>query len=468
MNQPEDASSKMAWLEEQLAKAQQMILELQKDNKEFHKENAQLRDENEKLRNELHQYKNVNTSSGNIPPYLKKSLEKLVEQPKDEQEKTPAENPRNERTGKIDRTEQHILLECPHCHGELSEKKRKQCRTITHLKAAETENVKHECSAYWCKTCKKEVVAKVRDALPNTKFDLQTAILTSYFFVDSNNSMGTIKSIFSDVFGLKISKATISNTFTRLKDYLGDEYDELEERIRKAKARNKDETSCRKNGKTLWAWVCATSEDVLYRIDRRRNINAAKKLPCSENSTDTCDGYKAYDRTKGRKQRCWSHGLRKAKTPEYGFRDEREIEAYKQLVGGLGKIFHDAKEDKKKRGVSVELRVAYEKRLLDHLQSIKWLGKNADTAMNYYMTYFDDWFTFLEFEEVEPTNNRAEQALRHLVIKRRVSQQFRSLAGMESYAMQLSLRTSAKQKGQNYMDYLSHVLDDKINVMGKS
>lgn len=467
MNQPTDASPKMAWLGEQLANAQQMILELQKDNKELRKENAQLREENEKLHRELHQYKNENRPSGSIPPYLKKSLAKLVEQPKEEQKKTPAENPRNERTGKIDKTEKHILLECPHCHGELSEKKRKQYRTIIHLKAPETESVRHECSAYWCKTCKKEVVAKVSNALPNSKFDLQTAILTSYFFVDSNNSMGTIKSVFSDVFGLKISKATISNTFARLKDYLGEEYKELEERIRKAKARNKDETSFRKNGKTLWAWVCATTEDVLYRIDKRRNITAARKLPCSEDSTDGCDGYRAYDHTEGRKQRCWSHGLRKAKTPEYGFRDEREIGAYKQLVAGLGEIYHDAKEDKKKLGVSVELKKAYEKKLLDHLQSIKWLGKNTDKVMNYYMAYFDDWFTFLEFEGVEPTNNSAEQALRHLVLKRRVSQQFRSTAGMESYAVQLSLRTSAKLKGQNYLDYLEHVIGNQISGVGK-
>jgi len=458
MNEIEEIRAEMAQLVAALAERDKIISDLQKENKELLKAN-------EKLHKKLRQYHNENSSSGSIPPYLKETLSKSVEQPKEKRE--PAENPRNIRAKKVDRTEKHVLLECPYCRGEISEKKRKQYRTITHLKPPEVENVRHECSAYWCKTCKKEVVAKVHNALPNSKSDLQTAILISYFFVDSNNSMGTIQNIFSDVFGLKISKATISNTLIKLKDYLGEEYEALTERIRKAKFRNKDETSCRKNGKTLWTWVAATSEDVIYRTDRRRNIKAAKKLPCSEDSTDGCDGYRAYDHTKGRKQRCWSHGLRKARSPEYGFRDEREINWYKDLVSGLGKIFHDSKEDKKQFGASFGLRKTYEKKLLEHFQSIKWLGKNADVVMNYFMKYFDDFFTYLEFEEVEPTNNRAEQALRHLVLKRRISQQFRSNAGMESYAMQLSLRTSAKLKGQNYLDYLDHVIGAQIPDVGK-
>lgn len=473
MNPEKDLSARVAWLEEQLINSQQKILELQDEVKYLHQENKELRKRNEKLekkynkvRKELRKYKNENSPSGLTPPHLKKELAKAVEQPKEKKE--AAENSRNARPKKYGRIERHVLFECSFCHRDdgLTKKKRKHYRTVIGIKPPEEEVVKHECVVYYCKHCKREVVAKVKTAFPNSKFDMKVAVFISYFLVDSNVSMGTVKRIFKDVFGMEISKSTISNIFTGLKDYLGKEYSELRKRIRKARARYKDETGWRKNGKTFWAWVCATAEDIIYLIERRRNSRTAKKLPRSKDGTDICDGYSVYNKLEGRKQRCWSHLTRKAKEPEYGFQDEREIEEYMRLVLGLGLILHDAKESKKKEGVSVELRKRYEKRLFEFLKSIKYLGKNADSVMNYIMKFNDEWFTFLEFEEVEPTNNRAERALRHLVVKRKVSQQSRSLEGMKSYATQASLCASVRLKGQNYMDYLSNVLEREINEIG--
>jgi len=99
--------------------------------------------------------------------------------------------------------------------------------------------------------------------------------------------------------------------------------------------------------------------------------------------------------------------------------------------------------------------------------SIKRLGKNADKLMNYIMKFEDEWFTFLKYEEVEPTNNLAERSLRHIVIKRKISQQSRSERCKESYAMQVSLYKSAQQRGENYIELLHNVLERQLFEMGK-
>ena len=57
------------------------------------------------------------------------------------------------------------------------------------------------------------------------------------------------------------------------------------------------------------------------------------------------------------------------------------------------------------------------------LLSAKYRNKNIDAIMNYIMHYNTDWFAFLEYGGVEPTTNRVERGLRHVVIKGKVSQQ---------------------------------------------
>ena len=440
--------------------------QLLKDNKELQKENEKLRKDDEALRKQLRKYENENSPSGMKPPYLKTTLEKIIEQTKSEEKKEPEENQRNSRPTKPDRKEKHILLACPRCHGEITEKKRKRYRIIIHIKLPETETVLHECSSYYCKNCKREVNATVPDALPNSKFDLNTPILVSFFSVALNMSMGNIKEFFLKVIGLDISEATIANQLQNLKEYLGKDYEKLESELKNAKVRFKDETSWRYNGKTFWTWVIATTKGIAYRIERHRDQKAANKMQ-SHSGVDVSDGYFVYGNLDSKKQRCWAHALRIAKNPEFGFRDEREIEAYMKLVKKLGKLYHEAKQAKKK-GVSEKLRLKYDKKLLEVLQSPKWLGKNTDKLTNYMMKLDGEWFTFLEFKEVEPTNNRAERALRHVVVKRKISQQSRSLESMASYAMQVSLFATSREKGENYMDSLRNVLTREIAEMGKS
>jgi len=84
--------------------------------------------------------------------------------------------------------------------------------------------------------------------------------------------------------------------------------------------------------------------------------------------------------------------------------------------------------------------------LFDILLSSKYRNKNIDSIMNYIMHYNTDWFTFLEHEGVEPTSDRAERGLRHVVIKRKVSQQTKSDESRQNYPMQVSLYMTSKLK----------------------
>ena len=66
--------------------------------------------------------------------------------------------------------------------------------------------------------------------------------------------------------------------------------------------------------------------------------------------------------------------------------------------------------------------------------------------------------TFLELEEVEATNNRAERALRPAVIVRKTGGCNRGERGARTHAVLASLLVTARQQGLNPVNYLAHVL----------
>jgi len=328
----QELRTEIVQLKAQLAERDKIILDLKEKVEYLQRENKELYNEIERLHKELRKYKNENTPSGSIPPYLKKTLEKAVEQPK---EKPPTNenttNIRNARPNRVDRREKLELCKCPYCNGPLTKKKKTYSRRVIHIQIPDAEVVEYKIPEYYCSTCKKTVRPKVPDALPNSKFDLNTAILISFLVVVLNMSVSNVKTLFSTLFGLEISKSSISNILQQLRYYLGDEYAKLEAELKKAKVRYRDETGWRINGKLNWVWVCASAKAIIYKIEKSREHKIAKRME-NPSGVDVCDGYAAYNKLKGERQRCWAHLLRMAKNPEYGFRDEKEVEEYARLV----------------------------------------------------------------------------------------------------------------------------------------
>jgi transposase len=447
-----------------------VVKQLLKENKELKQELKDYQKELEKLLKQLRKYDNENTPSGSIPPFMRSSVQIRRYEIKDEKEEDKGKtvNIRNERPEKIHRKERLKLECCPNCGSKkLRRKKAVNHRTVVKIILPEVENVKYAIPEYYCGKCKTEVRPKVPDALPNSKFDLFTVLLISVLSVGANISVDQISSLFKTIFGISISPASVSNNLKKLKDYLGDEYEKIEEEIRKARVNFRDETSSRKNGATNWLWAVTTAKAACYRIEKTRQHINAKKLPYNPDGVSISDGYKAYNEISKRMQRCWAHLCRIADKPEHYFHSEEEMQDYWQFVEDLKMLFHNSKEDKKGKGVSFQLMQEYEDKLMELMKSVKHLGKNADKVMNYIMSYWGEWFTFLEIEEAEPTNNRAERVLRHAVLKRRISQQHRSTASQKSYAMQLSLYMTSRLKGENYIENLRNAVESKLYEMEK-
>jgi len=84
----------------------------------------------------------------------------------------------------------------------------------------------------------------------------------------------------------------------------------------------------------------------------------------------------------------------------------------------------------------------------------------GDTFAKYDMS--EDYFRFMFEASVEPTNNHAEQQVRHCVIDRKITQGTRSLAGQRYHErMWTAIATCGKQK-KSFFDFLRVAIKEKL------
>lgn len=75
--------------------------------------------------------------------------------------------------------------------------------------------------------------------------------------------------------------------------------------------------------------------------------------------------------------------------------------------------------------------------------------------------YWDELFTFLEHDGVEWYNNDAERAIRPMVVVRKNSYGRRSMEGVNSRCVLISMKKSLRKKGEIYMDFARQLLSEK-------
>jgi transposase len=452
-----------------LISKQQKLIEFQQNQiKELQKKVQQQDKEIKKLHAQLSKYQNEFTPSGSVPPYLKDELEAAFPpenadtEKKDEGKQAPSPNKRNRRP-KPNRKKVHPIKNCPCCGKKLKPLKKTRRRIVIHLELPEAETIEHISEGGYCSGCKKRFYAPVPDTLPNLKYSLDIAIfIVSLMVIYDLTQRKTAKLLKG--FGVSISPASVNNVYHSVRKHLGErKYREFESELKKSFNTHADETGHRDHGKSCWSWLVSNARTVFLRIEKARSSKIAKKLPLGR--ITNCDGYRAYDKAAKAIQRCWAKVSRKARNPKYYFNDEGEVEQYKTFVSALFKIFHDAKHTEE-RGKDVQKK--FDKLLRKLVLKPRKEERNLLRLMNYILEYEGEWFTFLLYKGISPTNNRAEQDLRPLVIKRKISQHTWSEAGRKDLAVFFSLAQTCKRRNENFADLIRTEIEANLHEMGKN
>ena len=77
--------------------------------------------------------------------------------------------------------------------------------------------------------------------------------------------------------------------------------------------------------------------------------------------------------------------------------------------------------------------------------------------------YDGEWLTFLDHAGVSPTNNLAEQALRAIVISRKLTFGSRTRAGAKRLGVMMTVIETTKRQGKNVLKFLATLLTMSSN-----
>lgn len=256
--------------------------------------------------------------------------------------------------------------------------------------------------------------------------------------------------------GLRITPGGLSQALGRVAEKVESDYGQLIERIRGSEAVFADETSWWVGGPGWWLWVFTTPEGItLYRVEERRGSEVVREVLGEEfGGVLVSDCLSSYDPVDYRKHKCIAHHLRairKARdrpdTPDPTYLDEwtelfhQVIELYHQRSSYSAAAFAERREALRawadrllERPCTQPGDVAVQHRLLK--QRAHLLGCLDDPA-------------------AEPTNNRAERALRPAVIARKVSCGNKTEAGRRAWQILASLAATCDGLATDFVQFLA-------------
>lgn len=306
-----------------------------------------------------------------------------------------------------------------------------------------------------CDACGAHVVARHPDCPPDGRLGKNALVQTTLLKFEERLPHRKVCETLDRVYGLSVTPAMVLDITRRVSDWLRPEYEKIVERIRGATVVYVDETGEHVDGKKHWLWCFITDLDTLVIVKRTRGKRVIEEVLGKDfQGTIVCDGWRPYPSFTSRIQRCWAHLLREAKC--YA----EHVNEANPLSKALHQLYDDLKtsmEDDPPPGERARL-VSNAKRRLRYWLKKRYRSEEVKKLVGKVRNGFDHWFTFVTTPGVEPTNNRAERALREHVVQRKIIGTFRNGKGTRIYETIMTMLATWKQRGLNPAQTLAESL----------
>ena len=360
---------------------------------------------------------------------------------------------------------------CRHCHHALpacgrevtGEPRRHQVTELPQIDAHITE---YQCPHVVCPACGKTTQAPVPEHVAG-QFGPQLTALIAYLTVVCRIPRRLVQALLEDALHVPISLGSTQAAWEEASEAVAAPCSELEQALKHQPVLNGDETGHRTNGDKRWLWAIVAQTFVVYRIATTRAADVLVALLGDVFAGVLCSDrwrpYQTYHR--GDLQFCWAHFKRNvlgaldlAKSTEA----ERFCRDALALHARLFRLWYRFRGDPTARGGPLT-----RQQLIDHVLPLQRkffaLGerhldsrnndvRNLATAL---FVHHEKFFVFVHHEGVEPTNNRAERALRAAVQWRKIMFGNRSETGEFAVARLLTVTRTCQMQQLNALAYLT-------------
>jgi transposase len=376
-------------------------------------------------------------------------------------------HPRHERPpfppDQIDQTREYTLGDCPDCGGPLEESNRPprvlQQIELIHKPVQVTE---HRAVGFWCPHCEKfhyaALPAEVREA---GLVGPHLTALVAWLKGAAHCSYTTIQTLLRDVLGVELSRGHLGRLVRKASRALDGAYGELLGALPSQARLNVDETGHKERGKNFWTWCFRAGEYTVFKIDPSRGSKVLQETLGEDfDGILGCDYFSAYRKymgeMNGQVQFCLAHLIRDVKflttlderTSKYGERLRERLRRLFRVIHRRDRMTPDGFA----RGLERERRA-----ILQAATHPPWTRQARNMAKRF-RRHGDAYFRFLTTPGVEPTNNLAEQALRFVVIDRRITQGTRGEWGRQWCERIWTARATCAQQGRSVFEFLHSAL----------
>jgi transposase len=357
------------------------------------------------------------------------------------------------------------LEACPACGGALEEE-RVDMAYVTELPAMPKPTVTaYRVQVCRCSVCGKQVRGEHPDVAPDqygasahrVGARAMAAAHALHYWVGI--PVQKVPSVLSVLTGLSLTQGALTqDALRRAKGEVGEAYESLRRSVKDRPLVHTDDTGWRVGGQSAHLMAFETDQETVYQVrQRHRNEEVREVVPADYAgvmSTDRGRSYDAKELSAVRQQKCLSH-IKRSIACVLESKTGGACSFGKQLSGLLSEAIalwrgYHAGEVEDFAVEAKELREAISYHLRDRVLTdpdnqrlLDELGFHHDRG---------NLLRFLDDPRIEPTNNRAERALRPAVIARKVSQCSKNELGAYAFSAFTSVvRTLAHHRGEQSM-----------------
>ncbi len=281
----------------------------------------------------------------------------------------------------------------------------------------------HQFPTVACPHCQAAVRAPHPPDVPPGAFGPQVAALVALLHGRYRLSDREIATLLHDVFGLPISLGSVPALCETVSTALAAVYSEVQANVQAQPRANVDETGWKEAGKRRWLWVVVTTPSTLFRITQQRSAAALEALLGTEFvGVVGSDCYSAYNsRPVGQRQICWAHLKRNwqafyERDGPVGTWGETMLTLIDRLFT-MWYCFRAGESDRAGLQRAMAPIQAEVRMWVEQGRDLPW--EKAQRFCRDLLLWWPALWTFVTVDDVEPTNNAAERALRPAVLWRK-------------------------------------------------
>jgi len=343
---------------------------------------------------------------------------------------------------------------CPRCGGGLEE-----CETVsqfqTEIPEPRVERIEFRISVGRCRRCRRRVQGRhprqTSDALGSAASQLGPRALALATQLNKGLGLpyGKTAAVLQQAFGLQVSRGGLCQAMARVASKAEPTYNALVEEVRSSASVTPDETGWRVDGKLWWMWAFSTPQVTVYSIQPGRGFEqAALVLGADFAGFLVRDGWSIYRQfVQAVHQTCLAHLLRRCREMMLvAGRGEAEFPRTVQTILQQALQLRDRRQQRKisEHGVAVA-RGRLEVRM-DRTLERRYRSPQNRRFANHLLREREALFTFLSCPGLEATNWRAEQAIRPMVVTRKVWGGNRTSRGAHTQGILVSILQTCRQQ----------------------